>query len=55
MTKIVIYVVVFDLIKISIGLAHQYDLQKLSFVKANYVVGKKMTRNTFVSNKTLLF
>ena len=40
MTKIVIHVVVFDPIKISIGLAHQNDLQKLSFVKAINVVGK---------------
>ena len=41
MTKIVIHVVVFDPIKISIGLAHQNDLQKLSFVKAINVVVKK--------------
>ena len=34
MTKIVIHVVVFDPIKISIGLAHQNDLQKLGFMKA---------------------
>ena len=46
MTKIVIHVVVFDPIEISIGLAHQNDLQKLSFVKAIIVVGRKMTRNT---------
>ena len=44
MTKIVIHVVVFDPIKIS--KAHQNDLQKLSFVKAINVVGRKMTRNT---------
>jgi hypothetical protein len=37
---------VFDPIKISIGLAHQNDLQKLSFVKAINEVGRKMTRNT---------
>ena len=65
MTKIVIHVVVFDPIKISIGLAHQNDLQKLSFVKAINVVGRKMTRNTpkmptpsfvtFVSDKTLRY
>ena len=47
MTKIVIHVVVFDPIKISIGLAHQNDLQKLSFVKAIDTAGKKMTRNYF--------
>ena len=46
MTKIVIHVVVFDPIKISIGLAHQNDLQKLSFLKAIVVVGREMTRNT---------
>ena len=46
MTKIVIHVVVFDPIKISIGLAHQNDLQKLSFVKAINVVVKKMARNS---------
>ena len=46
MTKIVIHVVVFDPIKISIALAHQNDLQKLSFVKAINAVGRKMTRNT---------
>ena len=46
MKKIVIYVVVFDPIKISIGWAHQNDRQKLSFVKAINVVGRRMTRNT---------
>ena len=45
MTKIVIHVVVFDPIKISIGLAHQNDLQKLSFVKVKYAYGKNMDRN----------
>ena len=46
MTKIVIHVVVFDPIKISIGLIHQNDLQKLSFVKAINLGCRKMTRNT---------
>ena len=46
MKKIVIYVVVFDPIKISIGWAHQNDCQKLSFMKAINVVGRKMTKNT---------
>ena len=41
MKKIVIYVVVFDPIKILVGWAHQKDRQNLSFV-----VGRKMTRNT---------
>ena len=46
MKKIVIYVVVFDPIKILICWAHQNDRQNLSFVKAITVVGRKMTRNT---------
>ena len=46
MKKIVIYVVVFDPIKILVGWAHQNDRQNLSFVKAITVVGRKMTRNT---------
>ena len=46
MKKIVIHVAVFDPIKISISWAHQNDCQKLSFVKAINVVGRKMTRNT---------
>ena len=45
MKKIVIYVVVFDPIKILIGWAHQNDCQNLSFVKAINVVGQKMSRN----------
>ena len=47
MTKIVIHVVVFDPIKISIGWAHQNDLQKLRFVKAINVVGRKMAKNDY--------
>ena len=46
MKKIVIYVVVFDPIKILVGWAHQNDRQNLSFVKAINVFGRKMTRNT---------
>ena len=46
MKKIVIYVVVFNPIKILIGWAHQNDHQNLSFVRAVNVVGRKMTRNT---------
>ena len=46
MKKIVIYVVVFDPIKILICWAHQNDHQKLRFVKAINVVCRKMTRNT---------
>ena len=46
MKKIVIYVVVFDPIKILVGWAHQNDSRNLSFVKAFNVVGRKMTRNT---------
>ena len=46
MKKIVIYVVVFDPIKILVGWAHQNDCENLSFVKANNEVGRKMTRNT---------
>ena len=42
MKKIVIYVVVFDPIKILVGWAHQNDCQNLSFVKAINVGGKKM-------------
>ena len=45
MKKIVIYVVVFDPIKILVGWAHQSDCQNLSFVKAINAVGKKMARN----------
>ena len=61
MTKIVIHVVVFDPIKISIGLAHQNDLQKLSFVKAINVVGRKILKwptpsfVIFVSDRSLVF
>ena len=40
-----IYVVAFDQIKIQTCLALQNDRQNPSFVKDNYVVGKKMTRN----------
>ena len=43
MKKIVIYVVVFDPIKI---LVNQKNRQNLSFAKAINVVGRKMTRNT---------
>ena len=46
MKKIVIYVVIFDPIKILVGWAHKNDCQNLSFVKALNVVGRKMTRNT---------
>ena len=46
MKKIVIYVVVFDPIKILVGWAYQNDRRNLSFVKAINVVGRKMTRNT---------
>ena len=46
MKKIVIYVVVFDPIKILVGWAHQNDSQNLSFVKTINLVGRKMTRNT---------
>ena len=46
MKKIVIYVVVFDPIKILVGWAHQNDRQNLSFLKVIIVVGRKMTRNT---------
>ena len=46
MKKIVIYVVVFDPIKILIYWAHQHDCQNLRFVKAINLVGRKMTRNT---------
>ena len=45
MKKIVIYVVVFDPIKILVGWAHQNDRQNLSFVKAISAFGKKMARN----------
>ena len=45
MQKIVIYVVVFDSIKILVGWAQQNDFQNLSFVKAINVVARKMTRN----------
>ena len=43
--KIVIYDVAFDPMKIQTCLAPQNDFQNLIFVKDNYVVGKKMTRN----------
>jgi len=46
MTKNVIYVVVFDPIKVLVGWAHQNDRQNLSFVKAINLVGRKMTRYT---------
>ena len=46
MKKIVIYVVVFDPIKILVGWAYQNDRRNLSFVKAINVVGRKMARNT---------
>ena len=46
MKKNVIYVVVFDPIKILIDWAHQNDRQNLSFVKVINVVGRKITRNT---------
>jgi hypothetical protein len=46
MKVIVIYVLVFDPIKILVGWAHQHEDQNLSFVKAINVVGRKMTRNT---------
>ena len=58
-----IYVVVFNPIKILVGWAHQNDRQNLSFVKAIDVGGRKMTRNTrkwptptfviFVSDRSL--
>ena len=40
MKEIVIYVVVFEPIKILVGWVHQNDRQKLSFVKAINVVGQ---------------
>ena len=40
-----IYVVAFDPIKIQTCLAPQNDCQNLSFVKDDYVVVEKMTRN----------
>ena len=46
MKKIVIYVVVFDPIKILVGWVHQNDRQNLSFVKVINVVGRRMTKNT---------
>ena len=46
MKKIVIYVVVFDPIKILICWAHQNDRQNLRFMNAFNVVGRKTTRNT---------
>ena len=44
-TKIVIYVIDFDPIKIFIDWAHQNDHQILNFVGAINVVGEKMTGN----------
>ena len=44
--KKVFYVIAFDLIKILKCWASQNDGQILSFVKANNVFGKKMTRNS---------
>ncbi len=41
-----IYTMAFDSLKILACLALQNDHQKLSFVKATNVVGKKMARNT---------
>ena len=41
----VIYVVAFDPIGIQTHLAPQNDRQNLSFVKGNYVVGKKLAKN----------
>ena len=46
MNQTVIYVIAFDPIKIMTCWALQNDCQNLSFVKAIYVVGRKMTRNT---------
>jgi hypothetical protein len=46
MKEIVIYVVVFDPIKILVGWTYQNNCQDLSFVKTINVVGRKMTRNT---------
>ena len=46
MKEIVIYVVVFDPIKILVGWAHQNERQTLSFVKAINVIVRKITRNT---------
>jgi hypothetical protein len=43
--QIVVYVVAFDPIKIKTCLALQNDYQNLSFVKDNYVVWNKKTRN----------
>ena len=43
--KKIFYVIAFDLIKILKCWASKNDVQSLSFVKANDVVGKKMTRN----------
>ena len=44
--KIILCVIAFDLIKILKCWASQNDGQILSFVKANNVVFKKMTRNS---------
>ena len=46
MKKIVIYVVVFDPIKILIAWAYQINHQNPIFVKAINIVGRKMARNT---------
>ena len=63
MKKIVIYVVVFDPIRLLVGWAHQKDCQNLSFVKDKHTHGKKMARQgctkviykgTFVSIQTLV-
>ena len=44
-TKIVIFVIAFDPIKIFIDWAHQNDRQNLIFMKSICVVNKKMARN----------
>ena len=43
--QIIIHVIAFDPINIQTCLAPQNDRQDLSFVKENYVLGQKMTRN----------
>ena len=45
MTKIVLYVIVFDQIRIQISQAHQNDIQNLSFMRDINEVAKIMDRN----------
>ena len=59
MKKNVIYVVVFDPIKILVGWAHQNDRLNLSFLKDFFVVAKKwpemVIKWPFMSQKILVF